>query len=278
MANESGYSDITDLIGNIYQGALLAARENDVMSNLVTVFNDPGNSQPRIWAEYSGGTFATITEATDMSSQTFTPSVAGTFTPAIYGSQYFLTDFRITGDTVNVTRDAAAYIGGEAGDHIDKNLAGLFSSLTGGTAGSAGGTITWDNIFDAQSRLRTRKVKGRYAVVLHPRQWYHLTAATSVPKLMENTNIAETIVGGFYQASFSNLDFYTDANITSGTAAVGGMFGREAIALDMRRPLRIEQQRDGSRGGGGWEANATMQYAYGVYRVTYGAQLIGTSA
>lgn len=278
MANESTYSDISALIGNIYEGALLAARENDVMSNLVTVYNDPGNSQPRIWANYSGGTFATITEDTDMTAQSFTPSVAGTFTPAIFGSQYFLTDFRISGDTLNVQRDAALHIGGEAGDHIDKNLVGLFSSFTGGTVGSAGGTLTWANILRAQAYLRTNKVKGRYAVVMHPVQWYYLTSATTgVPTLLQNTQIAENIIGGFYQASFSNLDFFTDANITSGTAAVAGMFGREAAVLDMRRALRIEAQRDASRGGGGFEANATMQYAYGVKCATFGVKMVGTS-
>ena len=284
MANESSYSDITSLIGNIYEGALLAARENDVMSSLVTVINEAGNSQPRIWSTYSGGTFATITEATDMTSQAFTPTLAGTITKTMYGSQYFLTDLRISGDTQNVVRDAASYIGGEAGEHIDKNLVGLFSSLTGGTVygggtSNVGGTLTWANIFRAQAYARAAKIKGRYSVVLRPEQWYYLTSATSgVPTLMQNTNIAEAIIGGFYQASFSNLDFYTDANLTSGTACVAGMFGREAIELVIARALRIEQQRDGSRGGGGWEANATMQYGYGAKRPTYGVQLIGTSA
>lgn len=278
MANESQYSDISTLVGNIYEAALLQAREADVMSNLVTVFSSTG-SAPRIWSNYTGGTFATVTEATDMTAQTFNPAVGGTLTPVLYGQQFFLTDLRIAGDPIPVQRDAATFLGGGAGEYIDTHLVGLFSSLTGGTVGTAGTALTWQNVFLAQAKLRAKKVTGRYSCVLTPMQWYDLTAASSgVPTLLQNTSIAESIMGGFYQASFSNIDFFTDANITAGTASVGAMFGREAIALDMRRAFRIADQRDESRGGGGYELNATMQYGKGVYRATYGVQMVGASA
>lgn len=278
MANESKFSDIATLVGNIYEAALLQAREAEVMSNLVTKFSDTGTA-PRIWASYTGGTFATIAETDDMSSQAFNPAVAGTLTPAVYGQQFFLTDLRIVGDTQPVTREAATFLGGGAGEYMDTHLTGLFGSLTGGTVGTAGGTLTWANILRAQAYIRSNKVFGRYSVVLHPVQWYYLTSATSgVPTLLQNGAIAESIMGGFYQASFSNMDFFVDATITSGTAAKAGMFAREAIALDLRRPFKIEEQRDASRGGGGYELNATMQYAYGVYRPTFGVQMIGTSS
>lgn len=278
MANETTYTSISALVGNIYEAALMTAREGDLMSNLVTTFSS-NNSSPRIWSSYSGGTFATVTEATDMTAQAFNPAVAGTLTPAVYGQQMFITDLRIDTDPIGVQADAARYLGGLAGEHIDTNLVSLFSSFTGGTVGTAGGTLTWANVLRAQAYLRTNKVTGRYACVLHPVQWYYLTSAASgVPTLLQNGAIADSIMGGFYQASFSNLDFFADANITSGTAAVAGMFGIEAAALDLRRALRIEPQRDASRGGGGYELNATMQYGYGVYRPTFGVQCIGTSS
>jgi hypothetical protein len=113
-------------------------------------------------------------------------------------------------------------LGNVLGEFVDTTLVGHLSSLTGGTVGSAGGTLTWQNIFRAQAYLRTNKVSGPYFCVVHPVQWYHLTSATSgVPTLMGNTSIAESIVGGFYMASFGGIDFFADANITSGTAAVG---------------------------------------------------------
>jgi hypothetical protein len=96
---------------------------------------------------------------------------------------------------------------------------------------------------------------------------------------MQNTALAESIVKNFYQASFGGIDFFVDANITSGTAAVGAMFAKPAIALDMRQPFTINPQWDASySGNGAWEVNASMEYAYGVYRPTFGVQMIGTSS
>ena len=163
---------------------------------------------------------------------------------------------------------------------MDTQLAGLFSSLTGGTVGSAGGTLTWANVFLAQAKMRTNKLGGPYTCVLHPVQWYYLTSASSgVPTLMQSEAIKDSVVGTFYQASFGGIDFYVDANITSGTAAVGAMFVRDAMVLDIRQPFKIEPQYFAKiSGNGGWELNASMEYAYGVYQPTYGVQMVGTSS
>jgi hypothetical protein len=279
MANESTYGTISALIGNIYEAALLTAQEGNVVAPFVTTFTPLNDSRPRVWSTYSGGTFAANDENTDATAQAFHATAAGTVTPSVYVQQVFLTDRRIKTDPMGAQSEAARHLGETASAHIDTNLVGLFSSLTGGTVGTAGGTLTWANIMRAQAYIRTQKAFGRYTVVLHPVQWYYLTAATSgVPTLMQNTMIAESIVGQFYQASFGGMDFFVDANITSGTAAVGGMWQREAMYVDMRDPFNIEPQRDASRGGGGWELNARMEYAYGVYRAKFGCQLIGTSA
>jgi hypothetical protein len=280
MANESTYAGISTLVANIYELALMTAQEGNVIAPFVTTFGDSQSSAPRIFGSYSGGTFAAVTEATDMSQQAFNATAGGTLTPSVYGSMALLTMRRIRSDPANAQADAGRYLGETAAAHIDTNLAGLFSSLTGGTVGTAGGTLTWPNIFRAQAYLRTNKVFGAYTCILHPVQWYYLTAATSgVPTLMQNTAIAESVVAGFYQASFGGIDFFVDANITSGTAAVAGMFAKPAIALDMRQGFTLNPQWDASySGNGAWELNASMEYAYGVYRPTYGVQMIGTSA
>lgn len=280
MANESTYAGIASLVANVYELALMAAQEGNVIAPFVQTFGDTDSSVPRVFGSYSGGTFATVAESADMTQQAFNASSAGTLTPSVYGSMVLLTTRRLRSDPANAQADAGRYLGETAAAHIDTNLAGLFSSLTGGTVGTAGGTLTWADIFRAQAYLRTNKVFGRYTVVVHPVQWYHLTSATSgVPTLMQYDKLKESVVGGFYQASFSNLDFFADANITSGTAAVGGMFAKPAIALDLRQGFAIAPQWNASySGNGAWELNASMEYAYGVYRPTYGAQLIGTSA
>ena len=280
MANESTYAGIAALVANVYELALMTAQEGNVIAPFVTTFGDTNSSVPRVFGSYSGGTFATVAESADMTQQAFNASASGTLTPSVYGSQVLLTTRRIRSDPANAQAEAGRYLGETAAAHIDTNLAGLFSSLTGGTVGTAGGTLTWANILLAQAKLRTNKVFGRYTVILHPVQWYYLTSASSgVPTFVQYDALKESVVGGFYQASLSNMDFFADANIASGTAAVAGMFAKPAIALDMRQGFAIAPQWNASySGNGAWELNASMEYAYGVYRPTYGVQMIGTSS
>jgi len=280
MANESTYAGIAGLVANVYEIALMTAQEGNVVAPFVTTFSDSQSAAPRIFGEYSGGTFLAVAESADSTQQTFNAAAAGTLTPAVMASMILLTERRIRSDPATATREAGVYLGQTASAKIDTDLAGLFTSLTGGTVGTAGGTLTWANIFRAQAYIRTNKVFGAYTCILHPVQWYYLTSATSgVPTLMQNTSIAESIVGNFYQASFGGIDFFVDANITSGTAAVGAMFAKQAIALDIRQGFSIEPQRNASySGNGAWEINASMEYAYGVYRPTYGVKMVGTSS
>jgi hypothetical protein len=272
----SRYEDIKTLVANVYELALLTAQEGNVIAQLSTVFNDNQGLAPRIYGEYSGGTFASIAGTVDMSASTFSATAGGTITPSTYGQQISLTVNRIKSDPAGAQRDAGQYLGETAAAHIDTNLAGLLDDFTGGTAGTAGGTLTWANIFYAQAILRGNKVYGRYSVVLHPLQWYYLTSASSgVPTLMQSEDIKNRFMSGFYQASLDNMDFFVDANIAAGTA-YGGMFAKPAIALDMRQPFTINPQWDASYAGvGAWELNASMVYGFGVYRPTYGVTLVG---
>ena len=281
MANESTYSDISTVVNSIYEVAFLTSREQSIMQGVVQVFSDTNSSTPRVWTSYTGGTIATVAETTDMSSQAFTHAAAGTLTPAQYGAQYFLTDQRLASDWAAAARDAGTDLGQLLAVHVDSNLAGtaIFQNLTAGTVGTAGGTLTWANIMRANAYLRAANVPFPYNVVLRPEQWYYLASASSgVPTLMVSDSVLENIAREFYVGSWGGMDFFIDANITSGTAAYGAMFNKQAIALDMRRAFRLESERDASRGGGGYELNATMIYAYGVYRPTFGVQMVGTSA
>lgn len=279
MANESTYNSISSLVASIYEGALLTASENSVMTNLATVYRDSTSMTPRIFSAYTGGTIISLAEISDLTAQTFNPAAAGTVTPALFGQQYYLTDARISSDYNAVQRDASQDLGRVFGVAVDTVLVGKFSSLTGGTVGSAGGTLTWANIQRAAAYLRAAYAPGNYIAVLRPEHWYYLTSASSgVPTLMQSPAWMDSLAANFYQASWGGIDFFVDGNITSGTAAVAGMFHPDAIVYDERRPFRIETQRDASRGGGGWELNASLIYGAGIYRPTFGVEMIGTSS
>lgn len=278
MAGESTYASISGLVQNIVDGALLVASETTVMTNLVNVMTDQSSLAPRVFSSYTGGTVVSLAEISDLSAQTFTPAAAGTITPGIIALQYYLTDGRIASDPFGAQRDASADLGRAFGVKVDGDLVGNFSSFTGGTVGTAGGTLTWTNILRASAYLRTNYAPGEYNCVLHPVQWHYLvSAASGVPTLMQSPMWMDSLAGAFYQGSYAGINFFVDGNITSGTAAVGGMFNPDAMVYDQRKQFGIEVQRDASRGGGGFELNATIWYGEGIYRATFGAQLIGTS-
>lgn len=281
MAN-SMYSDISTLVGNVYDIALHSARDMNIMAPIVTTWTNLGDSRPRIWATYSGGTFASLAESADAASQAFTPSAAGTATPVLYAQQIILTDRRIKTDPMGAQSEAGRHLGEKAAEHVDTTLCGtaIFAGLTGGTVGTAAGTLTWANIMRASAYLRTAKAPGPYFVVLHPVHWYYLTSASSgVPTLLQNNAaLLNGPLAQFYQGSYAGMNFLVDANIPGTTAGTAAMFAREAIYLDVRDPFAIEPQRDASLGGGAWELNATLEYVAGVYRPTFGCQLLGVTS
>lgn len=279
MANESSAASISGLINSIFEGALLAAREQSVMTALVETFTDAQGLASRVRVDYTGGTIATIAETTDMSAQTFTPAAGGTITISQVGAQYFVTDLRIDSDYNAVVRDASTDLGQLIAVKYDTDLVGDFANLSGGTVGTAGGTLTWANVLRAAAYLRANLAPQPYFCVMRPEHWYYLTSATSgVPTLMQSSDWMNSMAASYYVGGYGGIEFFVDANITSGTAAKGAMFSRPALGFDMRRATRIEAQRDASRGGGGYELNLTSVYGHGVWRPTFGVQMIGTSA
>lgn len=279
MASESTYGTMSSLIGNIYDIALDVIREMNVIAPLVTVWNDVNDSRPRVWSQYSGGAFAALDENTDGTAQAFHGSAVGTATPAVTFQQIFLTDRRIRTDPMGAQAAAGRYLGQLAAENVDSTLSGYFDDLTSGTVGTAGGTLTFANILYAAALVRAQKVSGPLACVVGPAHWYYISAASSgVPTLMQSERIMNSVLGQWYQGSFAGIDIFTDANIASGTAKYGAVFSPQAIYLDIRNPFKIEPQRDASRGGGGYELNAQMEYASGVFRPTFGCALYGKNS
>jgi hypothetical protein len=282
MANEATYAAFAAMLPNIYNGAILTARQQSVIVKFVDVLGSGagyGGLAPRVLGTYSGGTVQTLAETTDLTAQAWAATPGGTVTPTIKGAMYFINDTLVDSDPNGAARDAAIDLGNMIAQKVDVDFAALFSSFTGGTVGTAGGTLTWQNIYRAAAYLRSNLAPAPYACILRPEQWYYLTSASSgVPTLLQSQNFMNDLYQGIYVGSVGGIDFGIDANVTSGTAAVGGMFSRQAIGYDERRGFRIETQRDASRGGGGFELDATIIYGMAIERATFGVQLLGTSA
>lgn len=268
------YSNISSFVNTIYEGALMVARDNNVMAALVTPFNDRTGMAIRSNQQYNGATINAIGEEDDLTSRAFTPSAIATLTPGEFGGQYFLTDQRRESDPFNVQREAALDLGLALATKMESDALANFSSLTGGTVGAAGTTITWGHFFAMMTRLKVQKAPMGYAFVCHPYQWHQLAKSASVAgaQVVNAPMFQDEITRNFYVGSVSGVEIYTSSNITidGSDDAYCAMFNRQALALDIRRAPRLESERDASRRG--YELNVTAVYATGVWRPAFGIQ------
>lgn len=265
-------ANIASFVNTVWEDAILVARDNNVMSGLVTSFGDLTGLAVRTNAAYGSAVFNQIAETDDLSSQAFTPSADKTLTPYEYGAQFFITDSRLETDIFAVRQDAAQELGAAYGQKIDQNIAGLFSSLTGGTVGAAGSDMSWANFFASITLMRRALAPRPWVAVLTPEQWHCLGTAIAPGVTVTNSPmLQDEFVRQFFVGNVSGVDIYTTANVATGTSVFGGIFSRNALALDMRRPFRLEPERDASRRG--IELNASSVYAYGVWRPQYGVAI-----
>lgn len=265
--------DIAAFVNTIYEDSLLIARDNNLMSALVTGFSDRSGTATRSLQTYGTATLVQVNDYDDLNSQQFTPSVLSTLAPVEFAAQFLLTDLRLETDPFQVRNDAAMELGLATAQSIELNLLNTFSSLTGGTVGAAGTVITWGHFFAMLSRLRGQNAPLPYAFVCHPYQWHVLGKAVAPGATVTNSPaIQDAMLRSFYVGSVSGVDIYTSANIAidGSDDAKCAMFSRPAIALDVRRAPRMEVQRDASRRA--WELNMTTVYKAGVWRKTFGVQ------
>ena len=273
------YSDISGYVNTIWQDALLVARDNNLMAGLVTTFGDRTGAAVRDLSEYGTATMNAIGEADDLSGQAFTPSSLATLTPAEVGAQFFIGDLRVESDPFGVQSDASMELGQAVGQKIETDILGNFSSMTGGTVGTAGSVLTWGYFYAMLSRLRAQNAPLPYRFVCHPHQWHQLGKAVAPGATVTNSpELQDEVARRFYVGSVSGVDIYTSANISIDASddAYAGMFSPMAIALDMRRAPRLEYERDASRRG--FELNMTSVYAHGVWRPKFGVQGIYDAA
>lgn len=274
MSSLNTYSNISSFVNTIYEGALLVARDNNVMAALVTPFGDRTGLAVRSNQQYGGATINTIGETDDLTSQAFTPAAIATLTPVEKGGQYFLTDSRVESDPFNVQREAALDLGMAMATEMEGDLLTTFSSMTGGTVGAAGTVIAWGHFFAMLTRLKVQKAPMPYYFVCHPYQWHQLGKAASVAgtSVLNAPQFQDEVTRNFYVGTVGGVEIYTSSNITIDASddAYCGMFSRQALALDIRRAPRMESERDASRRG--IELNFTAVYAAGVWRPAFGIQ------
>lgn len=275
-----GVSRVTDLNGlfnNIYEDAVFVVREETLAVSMVRFFNNGRGDQTRTLSIYPTITPVSVAETEDFAAPTqFDKTSLVTLTPAESMSQVLLTDRRLETDPQNARQDATIELASGFSQKVDTDLFGNFSSLTGGTVGSTGGTMIWGYLYAAVSIMRANKIPRPYYAVLHPYQWHDLAITAAVSATATNAPaFQDEVQRRFYVSNAAGLDgIFLSSNVTvsGGTAGYGAVFNPNAIAFDLRRAMRLEPERDASKRA--WELNMTMLYAHGVWRADWGVQVI----
>ena len=272
------YSDISSFVAAIYERSVFVAREMNLMSNLVSNYSAQGwmtrtfSTRPQITAE-------TVADGVDYSNPTtFGKSAVGTLTPAEAIAQVILTDQDMETDPDGAVTDAAYELGASIAAKIDTDLTAIFSSFATDKGAGAGQTNTIADLASGVAVVRNRmKRAGDVNAVLHPYQWHDIWTALGQPAATYSAiqEMANQALRDYYVANMLTLSIFTSSNVpVSGTDATGGIFNQDSIALDTRRPYRLEPERDASLRG--TELNATAGYAVGLgKRPTYGVKFMG---
>ena len=279
MAQLNTYADVSAIAQAVQEDAIFVIREVGTMQKLVTVFTDMSGLNPRTGYKYNQASASDIAEADDLTSSAFTPSADQTLTPSEIGLQFFLTDSRIESDLPeNIRTDAAQELGFAAADKVEGDLLAEMANMTGGTIGTAGSAITWGYVAAAiaQARYINKSNSVALGCALHGYQWALLAkGATVAGATVAATapNWQDQLTRPGYVAEFMGVPFYqVHAAPNSLDDFTGGVFPRPTIAIDWRRRVRVEPQRDASRRG--WELNMSAVYAHGVWRPDRGVQMI----
>lgn len=273
------WSDISSISNSILVDATFVVREAANILPHVLEISDMSGANPRKNFGYNNNTAGTIGESTDLTSTTFAATAMQTLTPAEIGSQYFVTDLRAASESPDrIQRDAARDLGFQAIAKIETDLYGCFASLTGGSAGGTGtsGTPTWGFLAAAiaQARSANRSANVPLVAIVHGYVWSVLARSASVAGASIGAvapGFQEEITRTGYVASFMGVPIYTFYQDVTGQASTGvknAVFPRDAIAIDWRRPIRVEGERNASLRG--TEFNMSAVYAAGVWRPELG--------
>lgn len=279
MAQLNTFSDVSSIAQAMQENAIFAIHEMQVMGGLVRSFGDMGGLNDRKGYDYNKGTAAVIGEDDDLTSSAFTPSLRVTLTPFEIGLQYFVTDSRRDSDLPeNIIRDGSMELAMAANDKIETDLVGDMASFTAGTVGAAGTTITWSYMANAIAIARnaSKSISVPLNAVIHGYQASVLAKSASIAgaTLAQAPNTTEEVTRRGLTPAFRFHDcliYQTFVAPDTLDDFKGGVFPRDALAIDWRRRVRVEPDRDPSRRG--TEFNMSAVYAHGVWRPSLGVTL-----
>ena len=268
---------LSDLFANVIMAARYTASESSLMQGLITNYEIGNVAGKTIQVpKYPAIAAADLTEGTDMSSTTVTTSSV-TVTVGEVGAQVLLTDIAIMG-AGNPAQELGTVLGNAIAEKMDTDILALFDGFSG-SLGAAGQEITVADLFKAAATLRSNKVTGAMAAVVHPFHAYQLSA--NLTNTFANPNGGdlqnEAMRNGFV-GSIGGIDVYQSAliSVDGNGDAKGAVFAPEALCIAMKRDFNLETERNASLRA--FELNATAVYGVGELDDSYGVEMFFDAA
>ncbi len=280
MANETKSTSVAStLIPRIIEDATFVAEQAIYMPMLVTAYGDRTGLEPRREGIYPQATASEVAEGAEVGTYVeITESANMVLTPKIAQIEVFITDEAVEGNKGNLREDNARILGLGITRKVDADQVGVFTSLTA-SKGNGGSALTITNVAAAIAVLRDNNTPNPMNVVLHPYQWHNIWTLLGAPAANQTFlgDVANQAMRDYYSGRFLNVDWYTNSNIaTVGTASggtvTGAVFHKEAMALDIRKRLTFETERDAKKRSDIVVAN--IKYAVGIRKAVHGVKLL----
>jgi len=220
MANESTFALISALLPDIWEGALFYLEENFLMPQLVRTFSDRTGMVPRKVSEYEKTTTVqdSLAETTDLTPVEFDRNLLSTLTPKEIGKMHIITDRRMESeDVADIMADSARDLGFSLGLQVERDLLGLFSSLTGAGSGVSSGDVqtamSISRLIHARTVLEDSLVSGPYVAVISPFQYLDIYDALTDLTAGATFELRNRALQQYYVGQISDLSIFVDNSI-----------------------------------------------------------------
>jgi hypothetical protein len=160
-----------------------------------------------------------------------------------------VTDFLRDSAQESVIAGLANQSGLALAEGLDKELIGLFSSVTQAIA-QDGNDLTVNMLMQAAARIRANKYTGPLFAVLNPLQAYGMKAALTATNNFQNaTNVGNRVLDQYFVGSIAGITILESALVTvdANSDALGCVFAPQAFGLAQRGGITMEEQRNAAK-------------------------------
>ena len=283
MASPELQTGDTSLLTNILQEARFTLQEKSIAANVFNVYDMTGTpgltAQIPVYGSVSASAPAQTDDLSSLNPSTSSVNIAA----SEIGARVDVSDLLSESTARNMGSDVGIMIGNALAEKIDTDAFALFTEANiSQNVGQNGVEITPDTILKAVYTLRAQSAPtdadGDYMCVLHPSQAYNVVktlttagyasgGATALSGVGNELLSKSAFVGRLY-----NVKIFQSATVAAdsvATDALGSVFSPTAFGHVLKRPVKVETQRDASLRnteyvGTTARGNGVVQAAYAV--------------